>query len=302
VRNPAALIVGDLSVDAHASVPMASESLAQLAAGADVSAQGDIAISPGGTSWLFAEALASSTTVLPLVVATVGGDWQGNLLSDSLIERGFPAQGLVTVPGDRTDVVTTVSFNGRTRFMAWPQNKVSRKARAWEWSRVADLIAPYDIRFAWISGYLFDDSDASVFDDLRTLSDNLRRLRIPVVVDLVPHDFSSRIGSVKRLEIATGPIDVLVGELSTLADLGFGQMPAPGEDARRHLVECARSAAVGRIAAVAQHRISDDLYAEGVAGTAIGECVIDKLIPTSGPRGLGDYLAVQSLRQLGMAD
>ena len=302
MRKPAALIVGDLSLDAHASVPIASESLARLAGGADVSAQGDIAVCPGGTSWLFAEALASSTAVLPLIVATVGGDWQGSRLSDSLIERGFPAQGLVTVPGDRTDVVTTVSFNGSARFMAWPQHKACRKARAWDWPRVAQLIASYDIRFAWISGYLFDDSDASVLEDMRTLSDNLRGLHIPLVVDLVPHDFSSRIGSLERLEIATGPIDVLVGELSTMADLGFGQRPAPGEDARRHLIECARSAAAGRIAAVAQHRISGDLYASAVASEAAGECVIDKLIPADGPRGLGDYLAVQALRQLGMAD
>jgi sugar/nucleoside kinase (ribokinase family) len=302
VRKPTALIVGDLSLDAHAAVPINSELLARLAVGADVSAQGDMAVSPGGTSWLFADALASATAVLPLIAATVGGDWQGNLLSDSLIERGFPAQGLVTVPGDRTDVVLTVSFNGSARFMAWPRNKVSRKARAWEWPRVAQLVASYDVRFAWISGYLFDDSDPSLLDDARALFENLRRLHIPIVVDLVPHDFSTRIGSLEELESAIGRIDVLIGEFSTMVDLGFGGWPAQGEDVGQYLIQCARSASVGRIAAVAQHRISNDLYAEAIVSQTSGELVIDKLIPASGPRGLGDYLAVRALVELGLVD
>lgn len=47
-RRTAALVIGDLTLDTHAAVPIADDSLAPLTKGTDVSAQGDIGIVPGG--------------------------------------------------------------------------------------------------------------------------------------------------------------------------------------------------------------------------------------------------------------
>jgi sugar/nucleoside kinase (ribokinase family) len=301
-RKVAALIIGELCLDVHAAVPIENDSLAPLVKGADVSTQGDIAVLPGGTAWLFADALASSTTILPLIAATVGGDWAGNMLLRSLSGRGFPAQGVVRAPDDRTDVVATANFNGRARFMAWPRSKVNRKVHAWEWPRAAELVASHDVRFAWISGYLFDDLDPSLFEHVRILFANLREMRIPVVMDLVPHDFARRVGTLERLEREYGPVDVLVGEFCTMVNLGFGELPAPGRDTEHNIIRCAQNAAVGRVGAVAQHRITDGLYMQAIASQAAGECVISKPVPASGPRGLGDNLAVEALQALGLAD
>jgi sugar/nucleoside kinase (ribokinase family) len=284
----------------HAAVPIADHSLAPLAKGTDVSAQGDIAIIPGGTTWLFANALTSSTGMLPLVAASIGTDWAGDMLSRSLSERGFPVQGVVRVPTECTDLITTVNFNGHARLMVWPRSKVGRKVRAWEWPRIERLISLYDVRFAWISGYLLDDPDPFLFADVRALLANLRRLRIPVVLDLVPHDFLNRIGPLGQLEREIGPVDVLVGELGTLADLGFGQRPPAGEDPRPHMIGCAQGAAAGRVGAVVQHRVDRDVYAQAVVGPTPGQRVTGKPVPASGPRGIGDDLAVEALRMLGL--
>ena len=94
---------------------------------------------------------------------------------------------------------------------------------------------------------------------------------------------------------------MLVGEFGTMVDLGFGQRPAPGEDPRPGMIGCARSAAAGRVGAVAQHRVDNDVYAQAIVGQAAGERVTSKAVPVSGPRGIGDDLAVEALRKLGLA-
>lgn len=296
----AALIVGELCVDVHAVIPLTADSLAPLLKGSGVSTQGDISVIPGGTAWLFADALASSSDVLPLITATVGSDWAADLLSGSLRGRAFPSDGVISAADGTTDIVATAYFNGDTRLQVRPADKVSHRVRAWQWGRIAGLIASHDVRFAWISGYILEDRDPSLMAAIRELLANLRKRGIAVVVDLVPHDFAARVCDLGWLERETGPIDVVVGEFATLADLGFGQHPAPGEDVMPGMMSCARSAASGRIGAVAQQRTGDDMYLEAVAGHAVEERVISMPVPANGPRGVGDILAVEALKALGL--
>jgi hypothetical protein len=157
--KPAALIVGELCLDVHAVLPFAVDSLAPLLKGCDVSARGDIGVLPGGTAWLFADALASSSDVLPLITATVGCDWAGDLLSRSLRDRAFPGDGVISTVDGPTDIVATAYFNDHARLMTRPEDKVSHRVRAWEWPRIADLVASYDVRFAWVSGYILEGSE-----------------------------------------------------------------------------------------------------------------------------------------------
>jgi hypothetical protein len=296
----AALVVGELCLDVHAVLPFAVDLLAPLLKGSGVSAQGNISVLPGGTAWLFADALASSSDVLPLVTATVGRDWAGDLLSRSLRDRAFPSDGVISAVDGTTNIVATTYFNGDARFQARPADKVSHRVRAWEWRRIADLVASYDVRFAWVSGYILEDRDPPVMEAVGELFASLRKRNIAVVVDLVPHDFAAKIGDLGWLEGETGAVDVVVGEFATLVGLGFGQHPAPGEDVGPGMMSCARSAASGRMGAVAQQRTGDDKYLEAVVGHAVGERVISMPVPATGPRGVGDVLAIEALKALGL--
>jgi sugar/nucleoside kinase (ribokinase family) len=298
-RRAAALVVGELCLDVHVTLPSANDSLSPLLQGTDVSARGGVSVLPGGTGWLFADALASSSAILPLITATVGGDWAGDLLSASLRDRQFPGDGVIRAAGHHTDVVSVTSFNDRSRLMVWPADKVSHKVRAWDWWRIVGLVASHDVRFAWVSGYLLEDRGPRVLEAARDLFANLRERGIAIVLDLVPHDFALKVGDLRWLDRQAGPVDVVVGEFATLVDLGFGQCPAPGEDVRSAMLGCARGAASGRAGAVVQQRTDGDVYLSVVAGHAAGEHVISRPVPASGPRGIGDVLAVQALMALG---
>jgi sugar/nucleoside kinase (ribokinase family) len=297
----AALIIGELCLDVSVQISVEGEALAALPHNASIVTDGEIALSPGGTAWLFANALTSMTELVPLIAAAIGTDPAGDLLTASLAEHDFPAAGLLRAPDARTDIVSITSFPGTGRLLARPAEKVMRKVQAWEWNRVADMVAAHDVRFAWVSGYIFEGNDPAALESLRTLFGHLRDHGIPIVLDLVPHDFAKRIGHLRDLELDVGSIDVLVGEFRTLVGLGFGQAARPGADVRPAMLGGARSVARGRAGAVVQHRVSSSHYALATAGPRLGEHVLDREIPASGPRGMGDMLAVQGLRLLGLA-
>jgi len=297
----AALIIGELCLDVSAQISVQSEALAALPRNADIMADGVIALSPGGTAWLFAKALTSMTGLVPLIAATIGTDAAGDLLATSLVMHDFPATGLLRAVSTRSDVISITSFPGAARLIVRPAEKVIRKVQAWEWARIADMLAAHEVRFAWISGYIFEDYDAVTLESTRTLFGHLRDRAIPIVLDLVPHDFAGKIGHLGHLELDVGSIDVLVGEFRTLVGLGFGETAPFGADVRPAMLECARRVAHGRTGAVVQHRISTSHYTLATVGSQLGERVMDREIPASGPRGIGDILAVRGLQLLGLA-
>jgi sugar/nucleoside kinase (ribokinase family) len=297
----AALIIGELCLDVTAQISVQGEALAALPDNASIVADGAVALAPGGTAWLFANALASLTGLVPLIAAAVGTDLAGDLLAASVAEQDFPADGLLRAGGTPTDIVSITSFPGTGRLLARPAEKVMRKVHAWEWERIADMVDAHDVRFAWVSGYIFEDYDTATLEHTRTLFGQLRERAIPIVLDLVPHDFVNKIGRLRDLETDVGPIDVLVGEFRTVVGLGFGQAVPPGDDVRPAMLGCARTIARTRAGAVIQHRVSTSHYALAVAGPQLGERVMNQEIPASGPRGMGDVLAVQGLQVLCLA-
>lgn len=295
----AALIVGELCIDVSAKISVPGEALAALADNASIVTEGVIGLVPGGTAWLFASALASRTPLVPLIAAAVGADLAGDMLAATLAERDFPTAGLLRVDGARTDVVSIANFPGKGRLLARPAAKIMHQVQAWNWDLVAEMVATHDVRFAWVSGYVFEHQDAMMLESTRMLFTQLRDRSIPIVLDLVPHEFAKKVGSLGQLETDVGPIDVLVGEYRTLLDLGFGE-PERG-DVRPAVLDCARSTSQGRLGAVVQHQVSDSHYTLATAGRSPGWHVTDRKIPASGPHGLGDLLAVLGLQFLGLA-
>jgi hypothetical protein len=302
-HRPACIVLGELCLDVHATLGLPPPSLAPLLAGTDVTARGDIAGLPGGTCWLFADALSAACDVVPLLTAVVGADWAGEFLASAATARGWPPDAIARAPGARTDIVATTSLNGSARLMAVPAQKTSRSFFAWDTPLVARLCSEFDVGFAWVSGYLFEGYDATVAEAARALFTSLRDRGIPIVLDLVPHDFHDRVGHLAKLEARIGPVDVVVGELSTLTGLGFWAPAGNVDDtveAEAGMLACARSAARGRRGAVVQHRVSHEAYAQAVAGQWVGELATRVPVPSAGPRGIGDALAVQALSSLGL--
>lgn len=306
----ACLVLGDLCLDVHTTLDLSPDRVAPLAAGCDVTALADVHGLPGGTTWLFADALATACRasdrqdthhgVVPVIVAVVGADWAGDFLASAATGRGWPADGITRAVGVRTDIVATTSFAGRARLMAIPTEKFSRKFLPWNTERIERLCEAFDVGFAWVSGYLFENYDNTVTEAAREVFARLRQIGVSIVLDLVPHDFLAKVGHLARLEADVGPVDVITGEFSTLTALGFGQRPPAGQDSLQDMMACARSAALGRLAAVVQHRVSADVYVQAVAGQRVGELTMSKPVPARGPRGIGDALAVQALDALGL--
>jgi hypothetical protein len=306
----ACLVLGDLCLDVHATLDLSPDQVAPLSAGSDVTSLGDVHGLPGGTTWLFADALATacdasgrgamSLDLVPVIMAVVGADWAGNFLAGVATDRGWPADGIMRAVGARTDIVATTSFGGRARLMVVPAEKVSRKLLPWDVQRVERLCEVFDVALAWVSGYLFENYDSTATEAARAVFAFLRELGVPVVLDLVPHDFLAKVGLLTRLEAELGTVDVIVGEFGTLTALGFGQRPPAGQDPWPSMVACARSAALGRLGAVVQHRVSVQAYAQAIAGKCVGELTMSKPVPATGPRGIGDALAVQALDALGL--
>jgi sugar/nucleoside kinase (ribokinase family) len=309
-HKQACLVLGDLCLDVHARLDIPPDSIGPLAAGSDVTALGDVYGLPGGTTWLFADALTAaydtaalgdtSRGVVPVIMAVVGADWAGDFLGNAATDRGWPTDGIVRVVGMRTDIVATTGFAGRARLMVIPTEKVSHKFLPWDIQRAEWICRAFDVCFAWVSGYLFESYGNSVIEAARAMFARLRANSVPIVLDLVPHDFLAKVGHLERLEADVGPLDVIVGEFTTLAALGFGQRPQVGEDPRPNMLACARSAAAGRLGAVVQHRVSVETYAQAIAGQSVAGLAMSKPVPATGPRGLGDALAVQALSALGL--
>lgn len=298
----ACLILGELCLDVHATLGAEGGSVAPLLEGSDVTTHGEIAGLPGGTGWLFADALSTASDVVPLILAAVGDDWAGEFLAGAVTARGWPADGIVRPAGSRTDIVATTSFAGRARLMAIPAEKISRKFLPWDLRLTARLSSAYDVGFAWVAGYMLENYEPTVAESIKDLFGLVRELGIPIVLDLVPHDFLARVGPLSQVEADVGPIDVIVGEYTTLTGLGFGPPPSrvrdDDSDATAGMLACARSAARGRLGAVVQHRVSADAYSQVVVGQYVGELTMLRPVPESGPRGMGDALAVQALRAL----
>ena len=86
-HKPACLVLGDLCLDVHATLDLSPDQIAPLALGSDVTAPGEVYGLPGGTTWLFADALTTACAaadrndtyhgVVPAIVAVVGADWAG---------------------------------------------------------------------------------------------------------------------------------------------------------------------------------------------------------------------------------
>jgi sugar/nucleoside kinase (ribokinase family) len=292
-----ALILGDLVVDVFASLSD-HRAAARLASGADLDLEGVVNLMPGGSAWLFADALSRASTILPVVCGALGNDWAGTYLAQEMTNRSFPTYALHHAVGVVTSNVVMCSFADRHRLMiASKDPRLDYTPVFRSGLRMLSQLQT-DPAFAWISGYVLTKGTNEVVDRLESLArlcGELRERRSPIVLDLVPHKFLDKVGTIQEIESTIGPIDVIVGELGTVVDLGFHAEGSTGSrlDA---LVSCAALLSRGRQGAIVQQRTATRIYSQAVAGGALPHPVImQQPIAEPGLRGIGDLLAVKGL-------
>jgi hypothetical protein len=164
---------------------------------------------------------------------------------------------------------------------------------------LGSLGPPASPNCVWISGYAVAAEDSPRSAAVGVVCGWARGLRIPTVLDLVPHAFHRVVGTLSSVEARIGRIDVVVGEYETVQSLGFGDPSIHTDDIRAAMGDAAARLSVSRHAAVVQHRVSPIEYGQCVA--IDGQCVaFDTHHLRSGLRGVGDQLAVTALRRLGL--
>jgi sugar/nucleoside kinase (ribokinase family) len=295
-----ALIVGDLCLDVYLTTSDRGNVLAPLIKGINANLISQISVRPGGTAWLFAQALRLASPVLPVPLCAIGDDWPGRFLLASATDDGTVCDGVTVVDGGSTDVVVTTNFANAERLMMRPDTKTSDRLDLGRCLSDIDL-ASYIIRFAWISGYTLEAQGSTRESTLKSFCAAVRAAGGVIVLDLVPHDFAKRVGEVTDVEGRIGRADIVVAELDTLVSLGFVSSPEQRfTSTEDKMIAVGKVAASDRFAAIVQHRISDASYCQVISSRA--ESTITTIpVPSGGPRGLGDKLAVDALVHLGLA-
>jgi sugar/nucleoside kinase (ribokinase family) len=294
------LVIGDLCLDVRATTLDDATGMARLAAEDITSASVGTVVGPGGTAWLFADALTALSRCEPLIVAAVGNDPAGQLLVESVSARGWDTQGIGIVPS-ASDVVVCVYMSKFRRFMTRPAIATNNRL---EWTQLETCVARHAARsFAcvWISGYALLSKEEPRFDAVANLCQWAHENTIAVVLDLVPHNFLESVGSLAAVEALIGKVDVVVTELATIETLQ-GRTSADDATAVVRMHEAALSASGGRTGAAVQHRTGEATYSQALS--ARGEDVVlqDVDIPATGPYGLCDRLAVEALQALRLID
>lgn len=297
LTTPCALILGDITLDIVAGVESADE-LVGLVEGHDVTFSTKVDSLLGGTAWLFARAIAAHSDLEPRILASVGHDPAGGMLVELLRQRGMTTEGISAVETARTAVDVAVFPRGGGRLMLRNADSASRRLSRKSVRGVLSTLEPRMVRLCFISGYVLARPGAPSVGAATELVRWSRANGVPVVLDLVPHEFAESVGTVREVEDVLGPIDVLVAELRTARGLGF-DASFSGESLEEVMATVANALATGRDMAVVQHRLSPTQYGQvfsrGHMVSACHETIGDNVELL----GLGDIMLVKALERSG---
>lgn len=287
------LVVGDICIDvASGRVPLDPASLADRQ---DVVAQGDITVRLGGTAPHFADALLRKTDASPRIVGAVGSDTAGKLAKVLLRERGCELSCIAEIHHATTRLIMVLNNLDGTRLMV--ESRADANDLVSEQLFLQAVAEEAEVDLFWLSGYCLEQSGSPRLAGVRGAAEWCRERLVPIVVDLVPHDFRGRVGPLDAVTDRIGGINGVVTELKTLVGLGLaapdGQLHKRAKAGMHNLH---RKAEV----AIVQFRQSDSTYAQlfGRAGSSVQyrEYSLDQ----DELRGLGDRMAVDALVELDM--
>jgi sugar/nucleoside kinase (ribokinase family) len=308
-RSELVLVIGDLSLDVHTTVPSLSL-LDPLANGDDVTIYAGTGLAVGGSAWQFARAILDGTQTEPVVLAAVGADPAGATVREALRQAGLRVDGVPEVAGATTGVSSLTYFEHRQRLMVFPSRHANHELSAADAMEVLSTLPSDQVACAWLSGHALLDERSARRATTVAVCAWTRHHGVPLVLDLVPHDFAGAVGSLARVEDLIGPIDGLVGELGTLRGLGYPTVRHPAGDGgdgtgartdpdRELMAAIATELSVQRRFAVVQHRAAQDIYVQILAHDGQVRTT-EYHIAARGLRGLGDAMAVDGLIDVGV--
>lgn len=306
-RPPAGkvIVVGDLSLDSVAHTPM-GRTFDVLERGGDATVLGSVRMLVGGTAYLFSQALRSITDSEPVILAGVGDDLPGRSIRAALGHEGLTTDGVVDALAPTATYGTTYFDHGQ-RFMICPTDHAAQHYDAADAKRITDGLADDPVRLVWISGYSLihhrdpDRRLASIAHICRWA----RERGVPIALDLVPHAFSERVGTIEDVVSWLGPLDAIVVELDTAVTLA-GRPELVGSTEPAVAATTARMLGSDRHSILVQYRSSLNTYRQTIlrAGSLTEDVALteDHPIHDGQLRGIGDRLAVFGLCELGLID
>lgn len=289
------LIFGDLAVDIKAALP-ADSKFRPLDQARDVSLFVEYEIGPAGTSLLFASAVAEFAAGVPDVIACIGDDQFGRYVANELKTRKFTADGIQVTQRARTAVIFLAYRNDNTRLMVQSKSTANRWLSEEQINLYLDDGSHANVAMMWVSGYCLADSDAPRLQAIRAAANWARQRHIPVVVDLVPHEFRRYVGDHHSVDALIGRVTGLVGELRTVRE--FYEPTSESIDSWDSLEKYAELLCRDREFSIVQHRISVHTYAQ-IAIDGSGQAFRSEMdLRTTPIHGLGDRMAVLGMKQL----
>lgn len=289
--------MGDLCVDALID-GSDSSSFAQLGLGAEAAVRSSGRLSVGGSAWLMARAAMETGFFSPVMLSAVGSDAWAQTLLACVREAGLPAAAIQQVAQAATDLVAVITMAGRQRVMFLPAEATGNRLDA---GFVLGFLSGTDasrVAWAFLSGYALAGRNSARRASAKVLADWAREHEIPVVLDLVPHQFRASVGTLGEVASHLGPPDVLIGNLSTFQQLGYSG-EGDGHDIAKDMERVAVQASRDWGTVVTQAFTRSGVFGQTAArrGSVLfsGELVI----PASGARGAGDRLAAEALHRLG---
>jgi sugar/nucleoside kinase (ribokinase family) len=214
----AAVVLGDLTLDVTWTSGEPWPASKKL--GADVTIVATPEYHIGGTGFLFAKAVGDMTSLEPVIVSAVGDDPIGEAVRQELRGGGYRIDGIQTAEAHPTCLVTSSYLVDGTRLMVRPSTHAGKHIGAEQLSALLGSID--DCALVFISGYMLAGPGASTRAALRLMSAWAFSRAIPVVVDLVPHEFMESVGPISVVEQMLGnPVTVYIAELRTIQGLGL---------------------------------------------------------------------------------
>lgn len=247
---------------------------------------------------LLAKAADSYRQVRPIMVAGLGEDRFASFVLAEVESLDLEVGGLQLVPGAATCVVSLSYFSDGTRFMIRPR---SHAGRCLDHNRVGDLLrglSQEPVALLFVSGYLIVEPYSPSILAVQEACRWARARNVPIVVDLVPHEFKAVVGDLDTVAERIGcKPNGYVAELRTIRDLGLCEPYSDQIDARRNMILGSTALASYGDFAVVQHQDEQGLYAQAV--TWFGQTEPLAFFPFSpGERlGLGDRLLLHALHE-----
>jgi len=136
---------------------------------------------------------------------------------------------------------------------------------------------------------------------VRLLANWARENEVPVVLDLVPHEFAASVGTLEEVASFLGRPDVLVGAPSTFRDFGYS-FYGDGIDGANAMMEVAARASRDWGIVVTQTHTGPSNFGQILARDGVVLSISELVIPANDLRGPGDQLALKALEQLSLLE